>query len=226
MTNRPPLTAEIFLLLTNDRGRTDAPETRKQAVAAAAIADLALRGRIAFTAEKNPRIEILDAAATGVPELDQALAALAEMPRKRIDAIIQNRRMNLLDATAEPLIASGAIERKDGLFSASFPERDGTLEDSLRAHLADVLEGRTEPDERDVVLLQFLRSADAAHPTLKDDVPELKRRELDTRIRELAEESPAARALGKVGEDLQMVFLTMWMANPATVSPVLWMNRW
>ncbi|MCL6424184.1 GPP34 family phosphoprotein [Brachybacterium sp. JHP9] len=225
MTNRAPLTAEIFLLLTDDRGKSAASDTRTHAIAAAAIADLALRGRIAFSEEKNPRIEILDSAPTGIPELDQALAALAEMPRKRIDAIVQNRRMNLVEATAGPLIDSGAIERKDGLFSASFPERDGALEDALRAHLADIVTGRAQPDERDVVLLQFLRSADIAHAILKDDVPELSRRELDRRITELAAESPAARALGKIGEDLEAVLLTMFVINPSATNAALLMSR-
>ena len=105
---------ELFLLLTDDAGRQDSTSYRTQALAAAAIAELALRERIALTEERSPKVQVLSTEPTDLPVLDQALGALAELEGKSLKSAIGHRTMNLTEVIGEGYAAVGAVQRKDG----------------------------------------------------------------------------------------------------------------
>src|SRR5690625_3915290 len=114
MSTTTTIPGELFLLLTNDAGRQDSTQFRKQALAAAAIAELLLRERVALSERRNPDVEIVDPSPTGEPALDQALTALAEGRRPRLQSVISPRRMDLTEAPGAALAPDGAVARSQG----------------------------------------------------------------------------------------------------------------
>lgn len=67
------ITEELFLLLLRDNGKDESWGThRDYGLRGAAVADLVVAGRIALSADKDPRLQVLDAAPTGDPVLDLA----------------------------------------------------------------------------------------------------------------------------------------------------------
>ena len=204
---------ELFLLLTDDAGRQDSTSYRTQALAAAAIAELALRERIALTEERSPKVQVLSTEPTDLPVLDQALGALAELEGKSLKSAIAHRTMNLTEVIGEGFAAVGAVQRKDGWFTTSWPTHDDTYETSLRARIAGAVRDPGTASLQDRILLDLLRALGIAHRILRDDLPELSRRELDQRIRALEVQHPAARAVKKLMDDMTAVMITTSVAT-------------
>lgn len=200
--------AELFLLLTNDAGRQDATVYRKQAVAAAALAELALRERITISEERAPRAHLVDATPTGLPGLDQALAAIAEHDGKKIQSLIGHRALDLTETIGAVFVAEGVVQRKDGWFTTTWPTHDDTVETALRARLAGALRDRRAASLQDGILLEILRALSIAHRILKDDVPELSRRDIDRTIKALEIDHPVAKAVKKLIEDMTMMVIS------------------
>ena len=193
---------ELFLLLTDDAGRQDSTSYRTQALAAAAIAELALRERIALTEERSPKVQVLSTEPTDLPVLDQALGALAELEGKSLKSAIGHRTMNLPVVRGEGYAAGGAGPRPDGGCTTTGPTPDDERETALRARLAAAVEDPSRASLQDGLLLEILRALGIAHRILKDDLPGLSRRELDQRIEALEIDSPAATAVKRVADDM------------------------
>lgn len=213
MTTTTTIPGELFLLLTNDAGRQDSTQYRKQALAAAAVAELALREKVALDDERNPHVEVLDPASTGIPVLDQSLGALTELSRTRIKSVISHRSMDLTEVIGEGFAAAGAVVRKDGWFTTTWPTRDDTLEAGLRARLAGAVVDGAQASLQDGILLELLRALGIAHRILKDDVPGMSRRDLDRTITQLDLDHPSATAVKKVIDDMTAVMLTTTVAT-------------
>jgi uncharacterized small protein (DUF1192 family) len=202
-----PIPGELFLLLTNDAGRQDSTSYRTQALAAASVAELTLRERIALSADRAPKVQVLDTEPTDLPVLDQALGALAELEGKKLASVVGHRTMDLTEVIGEGFAAVGAVQRKDGWFTTTWPTHDDTLETALRARLAAVVEDPARASVQDGLLLEILRALGIAHRILKDDLPQLSRRELDERIRAIGIDHPAAAAVKKVVDDMTAVLI-------------------
>lgn len=202
MSTTTTIPGEIFLLLTNDAGRQDSTQFRKQALAAATIAELLLREKVALSERRNPDVEILDPTPTGEPALDQALTALAEVRRPRIQSVISHRRMDLTEVIGEEFVAAGAVSRKDGWFTTTWPAEDSSIESALRARLVGSLADPARASLQDGILLELLRSLRIAHRILKDDLDGMKRREVDQAIKDLDVDHPAAKALKRAMDSM------------------------
>src|SRR5690625_6259196 len=132
MSTTTTIPGELFLLLTNDAGRQESTQFRRQALAAAAIAELLLRERIALSERRDPDVEIVDPSPTGEPALGRSLAALAEVRRPRLQSVISHRRMDLTEVLGEELATAGAVSRTQGWFTTGWPTEDPSIENALR----------------------------------------------------------------------------------------------
>lgn len=199
---RPPLSipAETFLLFTNDKGRQQSTQWRRYGVAAAAAIELVLRERISLDDGRDPKVTVRDASPVGDPALDVALRALADRDGKRLGGTIRHRSMDLTETVGDQLVALGALEKKSGFFGTTWPVRDSTIEDALRARLAAALRWTPGgpgdgPSLQDVILLTILKAMQAGWVIIREDVPEMKRGEVLSKIDDLGETSPAAGAV-------------------------------
>ena len=212
--------AELFLLLTNDAGRQDSTQFRKQALAAAAVVELTLREKVSLDEGRNPHVEVVDTASLDIAELDQALGALTELDGKRIKSVIGHRWMDLTEVIGVGWAAAGAIERKDGWFLTSWPTQDSSTEEELRTRLVAALTDPARRSLQDAILLEMLRALKIAHRILKNDIPGVSRRELDRTITELHVDSPATAAVRQIIDDMAAVITaTQGTAARRTSSP-------
>lgn len=199
--------AELFLLLTNDAGRQDSTQYRRQALAGAAIAELVLHEKVELSEERSPRVHVTDPSSLGIPVLDQALGALTERDGHRLRSVIAHRSMDLTEVIGESMMAVGAVTRKDGWFLTSWPVQDVSLESALRSRLADAVRDPRRASLQDGILLEMLRSLRIAHRILRDELEGMSRRELDAVIKDLEIDAPAAKAVKRVMDDMSAVMI-------------------
>lgn len=207
--------AELFLLLTNDAGRQDSTQHRRQALAAAAVVELTLREKVTLDEGRNPRLGVVDTSSTGIAELDQALGALTELDGKRIASVIGHRSMDLTEVIGEGYAAAGVVQRKDGWFTTTWPMHDDTVEAALRARLAAVITDPSTASLQDGILLEMLRALRIAHRILRDEVAGMGRRDLDRRIESLEIDHPAAAAVRKIMDDMTVAMMAATSAATA-----------
>ena len=201
MSTTTTIPGELFLLLTDEAGR-QATSFRRQALAAAAIAELLLRERIALSERRNPDVEIVDPSPTGEPALDRSLAALAEVRRPRLQSVISHRRMDLTEVLGEELATAGAVSRTQGWFTTRWPTEDPSIENALRARLVGSLRDSSRASLQDGIILELLLSLRIAHRILKSDLDGMRRREVDQAIKALAVDHPAAQALRRAMDSM------------------------
>ncbi|UYG17765.1 GPP34 family phosphoprotein [Brachybacterium huguangmaarense] len=202
MTQSTTIVRDLFLLLTNDAGRQEATQVRRQSLVAGAITDLVERGRVQLDDARNPHVTVVDATPTGDGVLDHVLARLEEVDGRRLSSIIGKRAVDATELVGQDLVAAGAVTRQHGLLGTRWPARDPAIEQAVRRDLAAVLRGEREPTHQDVVLLAILRAQRNAHRILKDDVPGLSRWEMNKRIDALGRDVPAAQAVRRVYDTL------------------------
>ncbi|MBP2381176.1 GOLPH3/VPS74 family protein [Brachybacterium sacelli] len=206
-TTTTTIPAELFLLLTNDAGRQDATQYRRQALAGAAVAELVLREKVELSEERNPRVHVSDPSSLGIPVLDQALGALTELEGRRLRSVIAHRSMDLTEVIGECMVAAGAVTRKDGWFLTSWPAHDVSLESALRSRLTEAVRDSRRASLQDGILLEMLRSLRIAHRILREDLDGLSRRELDAVIAGLEIDAPAAKAVKRVMDDMNAAMI-------------------
>ncbi|WP_246956879.1 GPP34 family phosphoprotein [Brachybacterium sp. Marseille-Q7125] len=207
---------ELFLLLTTDSGRQDSTSYRRQALAGAAIAELVLREKIALTEGRNPKVQVRDTVPTDLPTLDQALGALADLDGKAVKSVIGHRSMDLTEVIGESFAADGVVQRKDGWFTTTWPTHDDTVETALRARLARAVREPQQASLQDGILLELLRGLGIAHRILKDDVPEMGRRDLEKAIAALKVESPEAKAVKRIIDEAMTAVIVATTAVSTT----------
>lgn len=185
----------MFLLLTQDNGRSVA-QFRRMALIAAALADLRAAGRVDISSTLGSRVDVLDPEPTGDAPID---AVLAELSRKesgpRLQSALSARRFDPTEAIAVDLAAAGIVARKDGMFGPTWPVRDPRVEDALRQHLAAVLRAEREPLAHDLTELGILHAMRAVPKVLRVDVPDIGRGPLGARVKSLVPKDPLTTGL-------------------------------
>lgn len=103
-----PLTQELLLIALDDEsGKKTKSDTIDYGLAGAAVADLALLGRVDLA---DGRVTVVDPSPTGDPVIDELLAAASEKNRKAKSFIAKYyRRMS--KKVAEQLIEAGIVTR-------------------------------------------------------------------------------------------------------------------
>lgn len=214
------ITEELFLLLLRDNGKDEPWGThRDYGLRGAAVADLVVAGRIALSADKDPRLQVLDAAPTGDPVLDLALTAFAAKDGKRLSSLITLGKLTLQPAVAQELAQRGIITigepRMLGLVPSVYPTINPQPERATRARLASVLRGGSLPSNADLALLGILQGLDVAPKVLATEAAGMSKRDLTKRIEELAKDDPTGSA---VRRSIQAMTVAM---TTAVVLPVI-----
>jgi hypothetical protein len=156
-------------------------------LAGAVVAELAARGRLVG----DDALSIEDGVKSGNAVLDDAMAAIAAKPGKdtrywvgHLPRALGGLHKRLLDG----LVAQGTLERRDQrillLFHRDvFPERDGRVEQDVRARLDAVLLHGGPCDQRTRWLIQLAaacRITDAIYPRAQRATVKSRIKQLDT----------------------------------------------
>jgi hypothetical protein len=171
------LIAEEYLLLALDE-RTGklrvGSDVLGPALGGALVVELALRERIGVTPyeagwNKRGRVTIISMTPTDDPELDAALAKLAENEGRKVKDLLseystKKRRLShgVRERLLERLAASGAVVRTEGTIlgfipRTTWPAGDPADEEDVRRRLQAALVEGTTPTERTVALIALLQ---------------------------------------------------------------------
>ena len=202
----------LFLLLRRDDGKPEnAMAQRGYGLSAAIVTDLVLAERITLSDDKDPRMSVLVADATGHPALDAALHRLGERDGKKLSSLVTDSKVGVEAKVAEALAAAGVIEveekRAMGLVPAKYPVLDPEPERRVREQLRVVLAGGT-PQPEDATLLAILQGLQVAYKVLEEERGTLGRKDLKRRIEEVSTEVKAGEAVAKAVAALNTAIMT------------------
>ncbi|MFE0807536.1 GPP34 family phosphoprotein [Streptomyces sp. NPDC058794] len=159
----PTTLGEQLLLLSLDDESGTARESARvaPAIAAAALVELSLAGRVDVTDEE---VTVVDATPLGEPALDAALETVGGGEPGTAKDWIERLKTDAAARANTGLIDKGLVreERRKvlGLFPVRrYPQADGSVEGAVRRRLEAVVLGGAAPDERTASLVALLHGA-------------------------------------------------------------------
>jgi Golgi phosphoprotein 3 GPP34 len=182
------LPEELLLIAYNDTtGRQESGAAELGCgLAGAVLVELALTGRVGVV---DGHVRAVDGRPTGDPVLDEVLAriATAKKPRKPdwwVGKLHSGIQAQLLDRLVERGVLRRQRHKVLGLFPVRrYPTLDAGQESAVRSRLQSVVGHGTEPDARTAALAGLLDACGLARRTF----PELDRKQLKARMKELSE---------------------------------------
>ncbi len=200
------LAEELFLLaLDDDEGwvAASAQNTLRYALAAALLADLALRGKIIV---EDRRVRLLDAAATGDDLLDWVLERLgaAEKPLKVKHWINALGFRKLPRQVADRLVARGVLTEEDRRYTAAVPypapeQRDVPAKYWIKQGLRSAVLTAAKPEQRSIVLLSLMQGCRLLNLIFTKD----ERKAAGRRVQELVEGEDFGEAVAQTLHDIE-----------------------
>jgi hypothetical protein len=191
--------AEELLLIAYDHktGRASTGSAELDCgLAGAVLLELTLAGRIDVI---DSKVRVLDTAPTGEPLTDGALVRIARERKARkpewwVGKLRSGLRVGLVARLTERGVLRLERHRVMGLFPVRrYPSVDPALENAARARLELAVVKGVEPDARTAALASLLDACGLAKRTF----PELDRRQLKARMKEINEGQWAGAAVRK-----------------------------
>jgi Golgi phosphoprotein 3 (GPP34) len=191
----------LFLLMRRDDGKAASDMARRfYGLAAGAITDLVLAGRITLSDDADPRMTVLVPAPVGHPALDKAMARLQKRDGKKLSSLLLDTGLAVEEQVAGALATAGVVdvERKRawGLVPAKYPVRDPGPERRLRERLREVVHGGESRHEEGAVLA-ILQGLGVVGTVLRDEVAPLDDAAVKERIGQVAGDSRTGHAVAR-----------------------------
>lgn len=212
---------EMFLLLTKDNGKKEAVTNNETALSAGLFSDLLMHDAVGISA-KN-KVHATDKKPEQ-PVLAWAWDGLHERRTSSVKTLLQARWFSPREKIAQDFRDHGQLEIEDAAWWQLGGDRyimtDTALEDEVRERLAAVLDGTQNPSVKDMIILDILREVKGAYPLLKEDAPEMKRREMRNRIKELKQQvdydDAAASAVKTILQETTAIITAVAASTAAT----------
>ena len=212
---------EMFLLLTKDNGKKEAVTNNETALSAGLFSDLLMHDAVGISA-KN-KVHATDKKPEH-PVLAWAWDGLHERRTSSVKTLLQARWFSPREKIAQDFRDHGQLEIEDAAWWQLGGDRyimtDTALEDEVRERLAAVLDGTQNPSVKDMIILDILREVKGAYPLLKEDAPEMKRREMRNRIKELKQQvdydDAAASAVKTILQETTAIISAVAASTAAT----------
>ncbi len=167
MTERESLAEDLLLLAIHDEHGTLqlAEKQMQRALATATVMDLLIAGKIAPV---DGQVIVVDHTPMNDPVRDGALSCIAAAktrpPLSGCSSMVETTMPDLTPRLCDQLVARGVLHRQSyrklGLLPAEyrFPERDGRIEQGVRAQIRAVALQGAQPDARIAVLAALIAS--------------------------------------------------------------------
>lgn len=212
---------EMFLLLTKDNGKKEAVTNNETALSVGLFSDLLMHDAVGISA-KN-KVHATDKKPEH-PVLAWAWDGLHERRTSSVKTLLQARWFSPREKIAQDFRDHGQLEIEDAAWWQLGGDRyimtDTALEDEVRERLAAVLDGTQNPSVKDMIILDILREVKGAYPLLKEDAPEMKRREMRNRIKELKQQvdydDAAASAVKTILQETTAIITAVAASTAAT----------
>lgn len=194
---------DLLLLLLDDESGTFTTANHREALAGAALAELAADNAVELDSRgglwKRTTVSLDEAGVVDDPVLRLVADRIAEKPRSPEDIVGRVGR-DVEDALCARLVERGVLRRDEhkvlGLFPrTTWPAADSSRERRLRDDLRAVLLDGRDPEPRTGVLIALLVAIDQVHKVVDRDGRSA--REIKKRAKEVAEGGWASDAVKK-----------------------------
>lgn len=194
------LTVEkMHLMLTRPDGTSEAPKAHNNALAAAALLDLAEAGIVAVEEDAEPaqaRVRVVAAGTTGHPVLDAVLGQVDGVDGTGLHALVKKGKPAVKKPMQTHLIERGVlVKEKKGLFTTEVRPESSRPRDEVLEEVRGALESGAEMRPSTSLLLGTLDALNIARVLIPGAEAEHGRRELGRRIVRLTRDDRHVRAL-------------------------------
>ena len=194
------LTVEkMHLLLTRPDGTSEAPKAHKNALAAAALLDLAEAGIVSVEEDVEPaqaRVRVVAAGTTGHPVLDAVLGQVDGLDGTPLHALVKKGKPAVKKPMEKHLIERGVLVKdKKGLLNTEVRPASSRPRDEVLEEVRVALESGSEMHSSTSLLLGTLDALNIARVLIPGAEAEHGRRELGRRIIRLTRDDRHVRAL-------------------------------
>jgi hypothetical protein len=194
------LTVEkMHLMLTRPDGTPEAPKAHKNALAAAALLDLASAGIVAVEQEAAPaqaRVRVVAAGTTGHPVLDAVLSQVDGLDGTGLHALVKKGKPAVQKPLEKHLIERGTLlKEKKGLLNTEIRPESTRARDEVLDEVRTALEAGGEMNPSTSLLLGTLDALNIARVLVPGAEAEHGRRELGRRILRLTRDDRYVRAV-------------------------------
>lgn len=194
------LTVEkMHLMLTRPDGVLESPKAHKNALAAAALLDLAEAGIVAVEEDAEPaqaRVRVVAAGTTGHPVLDAVLGQVDGLDGTPLHALVKKGKPTVKKPLENHLIERGTlVKEKKGLLNTEIRPESSRARDEVLDEVRTALESGTEMAPDTSLLLGTLDALNIARLLIPGAEAEHGRRELGRRIIRLTRDDRYVRAL-------------------------------
>lgn len=209
------LAEELTLLAyDDDTGKSKADVFFEYGLGGALLAELAVLEKVTLSGKK---VSVVDATPTGDPQLDAALAAIADSPPRSPKRWVERLRKGTKPAMLQRLVDRGLLRRHEGKVllvfpMTTYPTRDGRPEQEIRQRLRDALVAGNVPELRTVTLALLVGACDLG----KVVFPDLPKKEVKRKLNELTAGDWAAKATKEAIEAVRAAVLASTTAAATT----------
>lgn len=194
------LTVEkMHLMLTRPDGTVESPKAHKNALAAAALVDLADAGIVAVEQDAEPaqaRVRVVSAGATGHPVLDAVLGQVDGLDGTPLHALVKKGKPAVQKPLEKHLIERGTlVKEKKGLLNTEIRPESTRARDEVIDEVRTALHSEEAMTPSTSLLLGTLDALNIARVLIPGAEAEHGRRELSRRINRLTRDDRHVRAL-------------------------------
>lgn len=194
------LTVEkMHLMLTRPDGTLESPKAHKNALAAAALLDLAEAGIVAVEEDAAPaqaRVRVVAAGTTGHPVLDAVLGQVDGLDGTGLHALVKKGKPAVQKPLQEHLIGRGTlVKEKKGFLNTEIRPESSRARDEVLDEVRAGLESGADLTPSTSLLLGTLDALNIARVLVPGAEAEHGRRELGRRILRLTRDDRYVRAV-------------------------------
>ncbi|MFJ2145538.1 hypothetical protein CQ012_09935 [Arthrobacter sp. MYb214] len=211
---------KLYLLMADD---SEKPETVVSATGygmnAAIITDLMIAGRVALSEDQHRQIHLIGAGPCPDPVLAAPLEKLEKRGNLSLDEAVKINSLCDARSLTDSLAKAGIIEYGERTLLGLGKQRvrliNQQIQRQIRTDLQGALHGQKIPGTSDTTVLAILQAIGLVNHVLEDELAPMSGSQAQSRIAELAQDSPAADSAQRAVAAMNAAIVTQRVIPPA-----------
>lgn len=211
---------KLYLLMADD---SEKPETVVSATGygmnAAIITDLMIAGRVALSEDQHRQIHLIGAGPCPDPVLAAPLEKLEKRGNLSLDEAVKINSLCDARSLTDSLAKAGIIEYGERTLLGLGKQRvriiNQQIQRQIRTDLQGALHGQKIPGTSDTTVLAILQAIGLVNDVLEDELAPMSGSQAQSRIAELAQDSPAADSAQRAVAAMNAAIVTQRVIPPA-----------
>ena len=188
---------KLYLLMADDSEKPEAVVSATgYGMNAAIITDLMVAGRVALSEDEQRQIQLIGAGPCPDPVLAAPLEQLERRGSLSLDEAVKINSLCDVRLLTDSLAKGGIIEYGERTMLGLGKQRvriiNQQIQRQIRTDLHGALHGQKIPGTSDTTVLAILQAVGLVHPVLEEELAPMTSAQAQSRIAELAQDSPAA----------------------------------